>query len=108
MTGHPSLEKPRIRYLVIVLLCIGLTGCQSASNARLKRCFPRVGMGTDQLAACGCVLADGAAFYVPPTADPQAPNEAVTINIVSYMCPLGEAGIARVSVKNGVALQVFY
>lgn len=65
-------------------------------------------MDTDQLAACGCVLADRGAFYQPPTADPQTRNDAVTINIVSYMCPLGEAGIARVSVKNGVALQVFY
>ena len=102
------LRKPRIWCLVILLLWVGLTGRQSASEERLKRCFPRVGMSTDQLAACGCVLTDNGAFYEPQTADTQALNEAVTINIVSYMCPLGEAGIARVSVKNGVALQVFY
>lgn len=99
------LRKPQVPYVVIVLLWVGLTGCQSVSEKRLKRCFPSVGMDTDQLAACGCVLTDDGAFSA---ADPQALNESVTINIVSYMCPLGEAGIARVSVKNGVALQVFY
>jgi hypothetical protein len=28
--------------------------------------------------------------------------------IVNYICPLGERGIARVSVANGVADAVFY
>ena len=31
-----------------------------------------------------------------------------TIIIVNYICPLGEKGVARVSVTNGVADSVFY
>lgn len=65
-------------------------------------------MSTNDLAACGCRLMDsgnlGAAALVRAESDPLVQ----TIIVVNYICPMGQEGLATVSVLNGVASEVFY
>lgn len=65
-------------------------------------------MGTDQLARCGCVSAGNRNDYQVALGSVQERNASQAVSIVNYMCPLGSAGIAMVTVVNGVAKEVFY
>ncbi len=65
-------------------------------------------MTTQQLADCGCLLHDSGGLASASMARAEGGAGVETIIIVNYICPLGEKGIARVSVANGVAESVFY
>jgi hypothetical protein len=65
-------------------------------------------MGVDELALCGCVSADTRSDYHVPLGNGDDGGSVTRVAIVNYMCPLGSAGIARVVVKNGMALQIDY
>jgi len=65
--------------------------------------MPKVGIGTDQLVDCGCLLNDTGSL-----ASASMGNGGQRIIIVNYVCPLGAQGIARVSVINGVADEVTF
>jgi hypothetical protein len=65
-------------------------------------------MTTQQLADCGCLLHDSDGLASASMARASGGADVETIIIVNYICPLGEKGIARVSVANGVAESVFY
>lgn len=91
-----------------VLLSVVPMGCESTAEARRRHCFPRVGMSADQLVVCRCFQAGSGAHYMLSTVDTRTLKDPVSISIVSYICTLGEAGLARVSVQNGVVTQVFY
>lgn len=65
-------------------------------------------MDVDQLAACGCLVerpGDAASGIIARSE--ASPNVRTIIN-VTYICPLGIQGIARVSVTNGVADAVYH
>ncbi|WP_462320247.1 hypothetical protein [Halochromatium sp.] len=65
-------------------------------------------MTTEDLVGCGCRLMDssnlGSAAIVRAQSDPMVQ----TIIVVNYVCPMGDQGLATVSVLNGVADEVFY
>lgn len=65
-------------------------------------------MTTEALVGCGCRLMDtgnlGSAGIVRAESDPRVQ----TIIVVNYICPMGQQGLATVSVLNGVAREVFY
>ena len=65
-------------------------------------------MTTRQLAECGCLLHDSGGLASASMARAAGGPGVETIIIVNYICPLGEKGVARVSVANGVADSVFY
>lgn len=65
-------------------------------------------MTTRQLAECGCLLHDAGGLASASEARAAGGADVQTIIIVNYICPLGEKGVARVSVANGVADAVFY
>jgi hypothetical protein len=65
-------------------------------------------MSVDDLVLCGCVSADTRSDYHVPLGYGDNRGSVTRVAIVNYMCPLGSAGIARVVVKNGMALQIDY
>lgn len=92
------------------MLAVGLllqAGCAGPERPREPSCRPAVGMTIDQLAACGCLLLDNGALASAPMARTASDAAATSVIIVNYICPLGQEGVARVSVRNGVAEQLF-
>lgn len=65
-------------------------------------------MTTEDLVDCGCRLMDsgnlGSGAVVRSESNPMVR----TIIVVNYVCPMGNQGLATVSVVNGVAGEVFY
>jgi hypothetical protein len=65
-------------------------------------------MTTEDLVGCGCRVMDtgnlGSAAIVRSDSSPMVQ----TIIVVNYVCPMGQQGLATVSVVNGVADEVFY
>ncbi len=91
------------------VLCVAtITGCQSnPGREQRETCRFAPGMTTDSLALCGCAPAftgnDGSAMLMSE----EAQSNTQTIMMVSYMCPLGSAGVAKVTVVNGVVTGVY-
>jgi hypothetical protein len=69
--------------------------------------MPQVGMTIDQLSACGCVLTQSGGFDAAAAGAAESGGRVRGVIIVSYLCPLGARGFAHVSVRNGVAIEVF-
>lgn len=96
------------RLSMLIIGVAAITGCQSnpASEQR-KTCRFAPGMTTETLAICGCAPAftgnDGTAMLMSE----EAQSNTRTVMIVSYMCPLGSAGVAKVTVVNGVVTGVY-
>jgi len=65
-------------------------------------------MTTGELTECGCLLHDSGGLASASMARAEGGTDVQTIIIVNYICPLGEKGVARVSVANGVADSVVY
>ncbi len=87
---------------------LALTGCQSTtSSARSDACTFAPGMTTDDLARCGCVPGNSRGDGSVMLMSEEALNNTRTVAIINYMCPLGAAGVARVTVMNGVAITVY-
>ncbi|RKT43423.1 hypothetical protein [Thiocapsa rosea] len=91
------------------LICLlGVTGCQStATSSRGDTCTFAPGMTTDDLARCGCVAGNSRGDGSVMLMSEEALNNTRTVAIINYMCPLGAAGVARVTVMNGVATTVY-
>lgn len=92
------------------LVCALTVGCQSGSGTGHPEpgCELRKGMTTDELVQCGCVAANAGGASVVSGAGPDGTETLRTITVGTYSCPLGGAGLARVSVINGVADEVSY
>lgn len=92
------------------LLCMLAVGCQSRSGAGHPGtgCELRKGMTIDELVQCGCVAANAGSASVASGADPDSAETLRTVTVGTYSCPLGGAGLARVSVLNGVADEIAY
>jgi len=81
-----------------------LAACQSNDIPGGAKCEPKQGMTTAELVACGCEMIDsGGAAMVGSTSG--EPRRAVTVS--DYICPLGKAGVGRVSVVDGVVREVY-
>jgi hypothetical protein len=91
-----------------LMLCLTLIACGLGTQQHRRYCTPQPGMTTEQLVACGCLLHDNGGLAMTSVARAEGGPEVQSIVIVNYICPLGERGIARVSVANGVADAVFY
>jgi hypothetical protein len=94
------------RGVLAVVAAALLGGCAGAPRAPV--CMPAPGMGTDELAACGCRRYDGGGLAVLPASRTAGGATAETVIIVNYLCPLGDAGVAWASVTNGVVERVEY
>lgn len=109
--GKPSAGGLGTRAVTLgALICVlvAVTGCQStASSSRGDDCTFAPGMTTDDLARCGCVAANSRGDGSVMLMSEESLNNTRTIAIVNYMCPLGAAGVARVTVMNGVATTVY-
>ena len=92
-----------------VLICmLAVSGCQStASSSRGDACTFTPGMTTDDLARCGCMASNSRGDGSVMLMSEEALNNTRTVAIINYMCPLGAAGVARVTVMNGVATAVY-
>ena len=96
-------------HVAVLALLVATGGCSAKQQLpRTARCVLSPGMTVDQLALCGCVSADTRSDYRVPLQRPDDVGAVTRVAIVNYMCPLGSAGIARVVVKNGQAIQVDY
>ncbi len=100
-------NNARRRWLLIVVAASVLVGACGSPPAK-PRCLPKVGMTTEDLVNCGCRLMDssnlGSAAIVRAQSNPMVQ----IIIVVNYICPMGNQGLATVSVLNGVADEVFY
>ena len=65
-------------------------------------------MTTEDLVDCGCRLMDSSTLGSAALVRAQSSPMVQTIIVVNYVCPMGEQGLATVSVVNGVADKVFY
>ncbi|MGB5833793.1 MAG: hypothetical protein WBG92_17635 [Thiohalocapsa sp.] len=92
----------------MLILIPALAACASGSQQKRDYCLPQPGMTTAQLANCGCRLHDSGGLASASEAWADGERSVQTVIIVNYICPLGEKGIARVSVINGVADRVYY
>lgn len=91
-----------------VICMLAVTGCQStASSSRRDACTFAPGMTTDDLARCGCVAGNSRGDGSVMLMSEEALNNTRTVAIINYMCPLGAAGVARVTVMNGIATTVY-
>ena len=102
---EPSTRRWR-RLWPLALLALG--GCASVADGERRYCELSVGMTTDQLAECGCLLNDTGSLSSAPIARSEGNGNVQSVIIVNYICPLGKEGVARVSVFNGIADGVFY
>ena len=92
--------------LLVTAVSALVAGCQS-SPGRQGDCHLRKGTTTDELIRCGCVQAhSGGGSVMAETGPGRGPE--VIISMVHYICPLGDAKWARVSVVNGRAERVWY
>jgi hypothetical protein len=89
-------------------IVLGSAACSAPLGEQRHYCTPAPGMGTDQLAACGCVMHKTGSLTTTPESRDQGGLDMQTVIIVNYLCPLGEQGVAFVSVVNGVADRVYY
>jgi hypothetical protein len=89
-------------------MLFAVVGCGSVDHHERRHCRPAPGMTTEQLAACGCVLLDNGSLASAPAALSEDGSAVRSVIIVNYICPLGEAGVAKVSVRNGVADSVLF
>lgn len=94
--------------ILISALCLTFIACSPGTEQHRRYCTPRPGMTIDQLVACGCLLHDSGGLATASVARAEGGPNIQTIIIVNYICPLGERGIARVSVTNGIADAVTY
>lgn len=93
---------------MLIMGALALVGCQGGGGPpRTSLCELVPGMDTDQLALCGCVSADTRADQIPLASERER-NVSQSVSMVNYMCPMGSAGVAQVSVLNGIAQQIFY
>ena len=92
------------------MLCMvsTLAACGSVPQQKYTYCKLKPGMTTRQLTECGCLLHESGALNSAAMARAEGDAGVQTIIIVNYICPLGEQGVARVSVANGVADAIFY
>lgn len=113
----PAPMPPRVPVRVLIRVLIGTlvitsiaaaSACGSAARQRLPACTPEAGMTTDQLVECGCLLNDSGGLAAASMARAAGGPGVQTVIIVNYICPLGELGVARVAVTNGVAEAVYY
>jgi hypothetical protein len=82
--------------------------CGSSPRQPHQYCSLEPGMTTRQLTECGCLLHESGGLASASVALAAGGPDVETIFIVNYICPLGEKGVARVSVTNGVADSVYY
>ncbi len=102
--GH-LMSQTRLTALVVALL---IAGCQSTANdAELTLCQPTPGMSTTELAECGCFTANIQSRYAIGLDQGALDQQTQDVAILNYYCPLGSAGMARVTVVNGFATEVF-
>jgi hypothetical protein len=97
--------------LGIVLLSgavLAMAACAAQTDKHRRYCKLKPGMSTDQLAACGCLLNKTGSLISAPESRERGGADMQTVIIVNYLCPLGEQGVAFVSVVNGVADAVYY
>jgi hypothetical protein len=92
-----------------VLVCVlAATGCQSTtSSSRSDACTFVPGMTTDDLARCGCIAGNSRSDGSVMLMSEEALSNTRTVAVINYMCPLGAAGVARVTVMNGIATTVY-
>ncbi len=100
-SGVLALVRPRL-ILPLVSLSLALAACQSD---RPKRTFCKLqaGMTVAELMACGCrMTTSGGASVVSRSGEQRA------VTVSNLACPIGEAGVAVVSVVDGVAQGISY
>jgi hypothetical protein len=109
--GQGSLRPRPVRralaWTLASLILLSLAACAGPQPKPKPRCLPKIGMTTTELVACGCRLRDSGNLRAAALVRAQAHPGVQTIIVVNYLCPLGEDGIAMVSVVNGIADQVF-
>lgn len=95
-------------WAVLGLVSFAVSACATVppSGHADGRCAPRKGMTTDELVRCGCVAAHSDASAIVSRKGARGAEASEVVVIVPYVCPLGKAGIARVSVNNGVVDEV--
>lgn len=106
-----ALRRPQLRLLCIVLMTaagLGMAACTGQAKRHRSYCELEPGMNTDQLAACGCLLNKTGSLRSAPESRDRGGTNMQTVIIVNYLCPLGEQGVAFVSVHNGIADAVYY
>jgi hypothetical protein len=93
------------RPLVLSLAVCLLAACQSSGLPAGAYCEPRRGMTSAELVSCGCEMVDsgGAATRGGPSGPPET-----AVTVADYVCPAGGAGLARVSLVDGVVREVFH
>lgn len=84
-----------------------LAGCQSNATKEETQCKPAKGMTTTELANCGCFSANKQSRYSIVQSPEKDGQPVQSVSILSYFCPVGTKGFARVIVVNGVAKEVF-
>ncbi len=100
-SGVPGLARPRL-LLPVVTLSLSLVACQS-DRPRRTFCKLQVGMTVAELMECGCRMTTSGGASVVSRSGAQ---RAVTVS--NLACPIGEAGVAVVSVVDGVAQGISY
>jgi hypothetical protein len=80
-------------------------GCRS--NPGGGHCMPQAGMSIDQLHDCGCVPMQSGGLDAVAAGAAESGGRVRGVIIVNYLCPLGARGFAYVSVRNGIAEEVF-
>ena len=96
------------RRAALCMIAALTASCGSSPRQPHQYCTLQPGMTTQQLVACGCLLHESGGLASASMALAAGGPDVETIFIVNYICPLGEKGVARVSVTNGVADSVYY
>ncbi len=93
---------------VSLVLGLACSGCQSTpSDQDSKGCKLTTGMTTAELAGCGCFSTNQRTPYANGLSEPGTDPPVQDVSILSYFCPRGNAGFARVMVRNGIASDVY-
>lgn len=105
-SSHSTGLSAAMPFLLVLLAATG-TGCSSAAKeADRRKCRPTTGMTTSELSDCGCFSASRQRNFSSGLTPIDSGREVESVSILSYLCPMGSTGLARVVVVNGIARDV--
>ena len=106
MPSHRPQRAGCRRAWALILSGLLLAGCQSGPASNDARCQLKPGLTTEALARCGCFSTSTQSRYRITEEPEDDAARAESVSILTFMCPRGTAGFARVMVINGIASQV--